>query len=286
MQIAAVAWFTYQSPPHPDQSAPVFVGSIALLCLVPAQVLFYLLAEFNRRAPVWVSMSMWHMARNPLQYSWLVLLLVLAGGIGVLSTTVGATLDRSYEERVRYSVGSDIRVIELDSYLGRRDGRVEENFGSVPGVQAISPAHRATGRIGAASIGSGFSFLAVDSESFDAWYRPDFSEKSLPQVLSALKLEEPLRTIELPEGTHTIQMWVNPESFYPLIFIWIVLEDANGKTDTVTLGKMPDPGWAWRTRSFPPTWSIRSVWSPSAQRAGFWRHRHRRLCHVRRPSGG
>ena len=243
VQIAAVAWFTYQSPPHPDQSAPVFVGSIALLCLVPAQVLFYLLAEFNRRAPVWVSMSMWHMARNPLQYSWLVLLLVLAGGIGVLSTTVGATLDRSYEERVRYSVGSDIRVIELDSYLGRRDGRVEENFGSVPGVQAISPAHRATGRIGAASIGSGFSFLAVDSESFDAWYRPDFSEKSLPQVLSALKLEEPLRTIELPEGTHTIQMWVNPESFYPLIFIWIVLQDANGKTDTVTLGKMPDPGW-------------------------------------------
>ena len=243
VQIAAVAWFTYQSPPHPDQSAPVFVGSIALLCLVPAQVLFHLLAEFNRRAPVWVSMSMWHMARNPLQYSWLVLLLVLAGGIGVLSTTVGATLDRSYEERVRYSVGSDIRVIELDSYLGRRDGRVEENFGSVPGVQAISPAHRATGRIGAASIGSGFSFLAVDSESFDAWYRPDFSEKSLPQVLSALKLEEPLRTIELPEGTHTIQMWVNPESFYPLIFIWMVLQDANGKTDTVTLGKMPDPGW-------------------------------------------
>ncbi len=251
IQLAAVAWFTYQSPPHPDQPALVFVGSIALLCLVPAQVLFLLLVEFNRRAPVWVSMSMWHMARNPLQYSWLVLLLVLAGGIGVLSTTVGATLDRSYEERVRYAVGSDIRMLELDSYLGRRDGRVEENFGSVPGVQALSTAHRGNGRIGAASIGSGFSFLAVDTGTFDAWYRPDFSEKSLPEVLATLKLEEPLRTIEIPEGSRSIRLWVNPESFYPLIFLWMVLEDATGKTDTVTLGEMPDPGWRMVSADIP-----------------------------------
>ena len=58
VQIGAVAWFTYSSPPHPDSASAVFVGSIALLCIVPAQVLFYLLAEFARRAPVWVSMSM------------------------------------------------------------------------------------------------------------------------------------------------------------------------------------------------------------------------------------
>ena len=252
VQVAAVAWYTYQSPPHPDQPAPVFVGSIAFLCLVPAQVLFHLLAEFARRSPVWVSMSMWHMARNPLQYSWLVLLLVLAGGIGVLSTTVGATLDRSYEERVRYSVGSDIRVVELDSYLGRRDGRVEENFGTIPGVQALSTAHRANGRIGAGSIGSGFSFLAVDTDTFDAWYRPDFSERPLSHVLATLKLDEPVRTIDIPEDSRKIQLWVNPESFYPLIFLWIVLEDASGKTDTVTLGEMPDPGWRMVSADIPP----------------------------------
>ena len=243
VQIGAVAWFTYMSPPHPDQPSAIFVGSIALLCIVPAQALFYLLAEFARHAPVWVSMSMWHMARNPLQYSWLVLLLVLAGGIGVLSTTVGATLDRSYEERVLYNVGSDIRVIELDSYLGRRDGRVEETFGTVPGVQSISVAHRATGRIGAGQIGTGFSLLAVDTDTFDAWYRDDFFERTLDQVLSTLKVEEPVRSIEIPEGSRQIQMWVNPKDFYSLIFLWIVLEDANGRTDTVTFGKVPEPGW-------------------------------------------
>ena len=244
VQVGAVAWFTSGSPPHPDSSSAVFVGSIALLCLVPAQALFYLLAEFARRAPVWVSMSMWHMARNPLQYSWLVLLLVLAGGIGVLSTTVGATLDRSYDERVRYNVGADIRVIGLDSYLGRRDGRVEGTFGTLPGVESISVAHRARGRVGAGQIGSGFSFLAVDTDTFDAWHRGDFSEQTLGQVLSTLKVEEPVRSIEIPEGSRQIRMWVNPETFYPQIFVWIVLEDANGRLDTVTFGEMPEPGWA------------------------------------------
>ena len=251
VQVGAIAWFTYVSPPHPDSPSAVFAGSIALLCLAPAQLLFYILADFARRAPVWVSMSMWHMARNPLQYSWLVLLLVLAGGIGVLSTTVGATLDRSYEERVRYNVGADIRVVELDSYLGRRDGRVGGTFGTVPGVQSISVAHRATGRIGAGQIGSGFSFLAVDTDTFDAWYRDDFFEHSLGEVLATLNVEEPVRSVEIPEGSRQIRLWVNPESFYPLIFLWIVLEDANGRTDTVTFGEMPDPGWNMASADIP-----------------------------------
>ena len=34
-----------------------------------------------------------------------------------------------------------------------------------------------------------------------------------------------------------------PGSFFSLIFLWIVLEDANGRTDTVTFGEMPEPGW-------------------------------------------
>ena len=98
-----------------------------------------------RRAPAWVSMSMWHMARNPLQYSWLVLLLALAGGIGIMATTVGATLDRSYEERVRYAVGSDIRAYRLDAYLATGDGGVAGLFEEIPGVESVSVGHRGTG---------------------------------------------------------------------------------------------------------------------------------------------
>ena len=56
----------------------------------------------------------------------------------------------------------------------------------------------------------------------------------------------------MPEGSKQLRMWVNAESFYPLIFVWIVLEDATGKTDTVTLGDMPDPGWRMVSADIPP----------------------------------
>ena len=74
------------------------------------QVLFFALRRLSRAYPVWVSMAIWRMARNPLQYSWLVLLIVMVTGLGVLATTVGGTLDRSYEERILYETGADLRV--------------------------------------------------------------------------------------------------------------------------------------------------------------------------------
>ena len=64
-------------------------------------------------------MGLWHMARNPLQYSWLVLLLVLVTGLGVLATTVGGTLDRSQVDRINYEVGADIRISGVPAYLAR-----------------------------------------------------------------------------------------------------------------------------------------------------------------------
>ena len=242
-QAAALGWFIYSAPPDPDSMAAVFAGTIALICLLPAQILFYILAEFMRRAPVWVSMSMWHMARNPLQYSWLVLLLALAGGIGILATTVGATLDRSYEERVRYNVGADIRVFRLDPYLARGGDGVAGLFGDVPGVESVAVAHRGSGRIGAGQSGSGFSYLAVDTDTFDAWYREDFFAGTLQDAIAPLKVENPVKPIEMPSDTRQIRVRVNPESFYPLVFLWVALEDANGRSDTVTMGELTDPGW-------------------------------------------
>ena len=242
-QAAALGWFIYNAPPDPDSMAAVFAGTIALMCLLPAQLAFYAFAEFARRAPVWISMSVWHMARNPMQYSWLILLLALAGGIGILATTVGATLDRSYEERVRYSVGADIRVFQLDPYLARGGDGIAGLFRDVPGVESVSVAHRGNGRIGAGQGGPGFSYLAVDTDTFDAWHRGDFFDGTLQDAIAPLKVEDPVKPIPIPADTRQLRIRVNPESFYPLVFLWVVLEDANGRSDTVTMGELVDPGW-------------------------------------------
>ncbi len=243
IQLAFVGWHFYLRPPDPDAPAAIFAGSIALAALLPAQVLFQFLAVFARHAPVWGAMTLWHMARNPMQYSWLALLLTLASGIGILATTVGATLDRSYEERVLYNVGTDIRIHGIASHLGRREGELEAIYGGAPGVVSASPALRGGGHVGTGSAGPTFSYLAVDAQSFDPWYRGDFSERGLERILKDLRIEEPRRPLAIPEGAERIQMWVNPASYYPLIFLWVVVEDASGRMDTITLGELDTQGW-------------------------------------------
>ena len=196
-------------------------------------------------------MTLWHMARNPMQYSWLALLLVLSGGIGILATTVGATLDRSYEERIRYNTGTDIRLYSLPPYVGRRDGTLEETYLRVYGVESASPALRGGGHVGTGGAGPTFSYLAVDTQNFDPWYRGDFSERELPHILDDLRVEDPVRSTAIPEGAERIQMWVNPGSYYPLMFLWVVVEDANGKMDTLTMGEMNTQGWNLKGADLP-----------------------------------
>ena len=251
VQVVIVSAYLSGSPPHPDTSAAVFVGSITLAVLVPAQVAFYLLTLFARRAPAWVSLSMWHMGRTPVRYSWLVLLLVLGGGIGIVATTVGATLDRSYEERVRYNVGSDIHVSGLINTFTLADDRLEDKYGSIPGVESISAALRGQARIGVGEGGPSFQFLAVDTDTFQTWFRGDFSQRPVQQIVSELKVEDQVRTIPIPEGASRIQMWVNGATFYPLIFLWVVVEDANGRMETLSLGEMENPGWRLMSADLP-----------------------------------
>ena len=131
---AAVVW-TYP----PDSSSVSFAPTVGLMALVPAQVLFHLLGFMGRLAPVWLVVGLWRMGRNPLQYTWLVLLLVMVTGMGYLATTVGGTLSRSHEERILYDVAADFRIGGLEgSAPGRRsEGEVplhSGGHGGGPGV--------------------------------------------------------------------------------------------------------------------------------------------------------
>ena len=250
-QASLIALFIWREPIDPDQSSAVFVTSIAVTLIVPLQLLYFLLRGFARRAPVWVSMTLWHMARNPLQYSWLILLLVLVSGIGILATTVGATLDRSYQERIRYTVGSDVRVSSLPSFFGRRDGGIENIYGNLKGVESVSLALRSAGRVGASDKGPPFSYLAVESDSFDAWFRDDFSTAPLVDMMARLGVRDPVEPVMIPEGATEIRIWVNPMDFYSLLFLWIVLEDQTGRSKIVTLGDLGFPGWHLMSAELP-----------------------------------
>ena len=70
-----------------------------LLLLSALAALFLLLNRLRKFFPPWVSLVLWNMSRNPLQYTWMVVLLVLSSGVLVLAVTLGSTLEKTYRDR-------------------------------------------------------------------------------------------------------------------------------------------------------------------------------------------
>jgi ABC-type antimicrobial peptide transport system permease subunit len=251
-QGALIALLIYTDTPARDDT--LYLPTIIAALLVPLQVAFVIMQRLNRAYPVWASMAIWHMARNPLQYSWLVLLLVMVTGLGILATTVGGTLDRSYEERILYEVGSDLRVTAAPRSVIVFNERLTSQFQDIPGVESISQALRKEGVIGINSIGNSFGLLAVESDKFPeiAWYRDDFSSQSLNVLMQSLKSDFGAEIAGIPEGAIKFQLWANAKDHYPNVFIRLVVQDSQGTVHTLSMGRMPAPGWTLMEAKIPP----------------------------------
>ena len=250
-EAAVVSLFVYDDVP--SSSSILFVPTILLAALVPVQILFSLLRRLSRVYPVWASMAIWRMARNPLQYSWLVLLIVMVTGLGVLATTVGGTLDRSYEERILYEVAADLRVTGVPTHFAKGTDAIKTRYLALSGVSSVTMALRGEGSVGATYSGNSFDVLAVESEEFPymTWYRDDFSERPLPQVMSLLRTGASIPPIELPEGAESMYVWTRTIDEYPNVYLWMVIQDRFGVTDTITFGPVSGTEWTLRKSNLP-----------------------------------
>ena len=251
-QAVLIALFIYGDVPASDSAA--YIPTVVLGALVPMQVVFIALRSLSRVYPVWVSMAIWRMARNPLQYSWLVLLIVMVTGLGVLATTVGGTLDRSYEERILYEVASDLRVTGVPTHFAQGTEEIKRRYLTMSGVSSVSLALRGEGSVGATYSGNSFGVLALESDEFPyvTWYRDDFSERPLPQVMSLLRSGANQPSIHLPEGAEDLYVWTRTMDDYPNMFLWMVVQDHRGVTDTVTFGPVTGTEWTLRSSQIPP----------------------------------
>ena len=250
-QAVATALFIVRDPPSPGEIA--FVPTIALAALVPLHLLFLALRHFAGAAPVWVSMALLRMARNPLQYTWLVLLLVLVTGLGVLATTVGGTLNRSYEERILYDVATDIRVADVPGYIARGTRSLKETYLGIPGVTQVSLGLRGQGLVGTAVSGVHFDLLAVESDDFHymSWYRDDFSDVPLSGIMRSLQPISRQEPLVLPPEAETFGMWVKPGGEYSNMFLWAAMQDSTGIVKTLSLGEVGPPEWTLMTGEMP-----------------------------------
>jgi ABC-type lipoprotein release transport system permease subunit len=237
IQIPIVAAFVIVEPL--DSAGVLAVPTVALILVVPAQVVFQLLQSYARIAPVWVSLALWRMARNPLQYTWLVLLLVLVAGLAAFSNTVGTTLNNRDEARILYGVAADARVTISTQANG---WALKDKYSAIPGVDRVSPAYRARGSTVLSS--SSFDILAVNAKEFAdiSWYRQDFSDQDLGGIMRELHSQASPNPIAIPSGSAEIGVWSKLGQSASGISVRMVIQDATRAMRILPLGDV-GPDW-------------------------------------------
>jgi len=197
--------------------APVLMlASTALLLVRFFPYLMRGLAALASRLPVNTSilLSLRSLARAPVNYIGPLLLLIFTMGLAVFSSSIATTLDRHLYDSTYYQVGADVRLIETGDSNQPSSG----GFGGPPAAPAPDapppeplyftfvpvqehlriPGVRAATRLGtyAASVRSTNAperseFVGVDRSDFPqaAFFRPDFSQQSLGDLMNLLAMD-------------------------------------------------------------------------------------------------
>jgi hypothetical protein len=220
-----------------------------LISTLPGQVIFPVTKIIIKLAPAWLSLGLWYMARIPMQYTWIILLLILVTGLGILSNTVGATLNRSEVEQALYEIPSDI-VVSGSGTLSRNPEKLRSDYESVPGIKSASPAIRQVASIGTVST----EILGVESEEFFnlAWYRQDFSSSVTSNLFTNLKPNNVIETLNIPNDSVSVGLWLNPIEISPFTAFFVTLGYGDGSLHTLPLvGNLDRPGWNFMKADIP-----------------------------------
>lgn len=227
----------------------LFMLAVAVVFLRLFPIIISLATRLSRyvgNAPV--VLGLWYMARNPVHYGRLILLLIMAASVGMFSATFLGTLERSYNERTMYSTGGDVRLEQLNDQYSSKDA-LSERYLSVPGVENVSIAYRSNGTVGTMFTQTEFTLLAVDPENLSqvAWYRADFADKSLLELMNLLAQDALIKEgIDLPDGTETIGIWVYPEKGNPQVKVFARVKDGLGHYVDCLIGSTEAETEGWQ----------------------------------------
>lgn len=211
----------------------------------PLGAVFLLISAFARRAPVGYSMGMWQMARNPTHYARMSLLLILMAGLGIFAASFGGTLERSFQEQAMYSTGSDVRVEGLIlNNLG--DSRpLVKTYKDMPAVDEVSPILRAFGTDLSRLIGESYSMFAIDGPvvSDIGWFRQDFSDDPMPDMLSSLEHPRPPLGLAVPENSLRLGIRLLADRPHRTVAVSLRIRDANERYFSYVMGGLTTAQW-------------------------------------------
>ena len=248
------------SPAGGVSSDPLLLASPAILVAAAAALMlrFYPLALrlgarlMGRNASASMAVGLWQVARSPGNSARLALLLTMAVAVGTFAASYASTAAKAFDERALFRSGVEFRAQTIGtgpstSYsMGTNTERADRLLSELEGVRLGSAALRTNG--GPATAGTsfrGFQVLAVDPDVANAllWFRDDFADSTLRELLAPLGAPEPLRGIALPAGTGGISMKILPSPNANSQTLWVRVRDGNGFHQMLQMGSLEGTGW-------------------------------------------
>tara|TARA_Y100000590_G_scaffold300496_1_gene338798 strand:+ start:1832 stop:5272 length:3441 start_codon:yes stop_codon:yes gene_type:complete len=220
--------------------------------------------------PAGLVMGIWQLARNPTHHARLSLLLILTAGLGIFAASFGATLERSFEERVLYSTGSDIRIDGIAPVFNPRARNprrgwwrrrnlptptatpypaerptLEDAYKDVVGVEMVSPILKSNGNILTKIGGEQYVMFALDGKTFEdvAWIREDFSEEPFAELVGSISNFNQNNGLLIPEGSSTLSVTLKSDRRRPAIKLSARVKDSKGRYVTYNMGSLESAEW-------------------------------------------
>ncbi len=166
----------------------------------------------QRTAPAWVALSLRRMARHPLPYASLTVVVTLAAALGVFAGSFQTTLALSEADQAKHSIGGDI-TLGGASFTGRTEKQRVDRLNAIDGVEAVSPVIRE---------GVGFIdgptqrgwVLGADPITIHqvSWWRNDFADgepATLDELMAPLRrtLAPEAAGVAVPQGAERVGIW-------------------------------------------------------------------------------
>ena len=233
---------------------PLLLATPALFALVSAVVvvrvwpfLLRLAARLGRDlAAIPLLAALRQLLRQPGPALRLILLLMLGAALGTFAASFGSTVDRSFDERIRYETGVDLRV-ELDPAAPAEPAAVAATFNAVEGAHSASAVLRTAAATGLGSRSAhNLPLLAIDPDTAAAqlWFREDFASLPLAELMRSIASPGALTGLPVPQDAVGLGLWVNPMVVRESVTVWLRLRDSGGRFFALALGPLPrDGGW-------------------------------------------